>query len=78
MIKEERLKKVQEMKEKLRELNSNKLTKLVFVTFSHSFARINLCQLNNESIMQKITRCFRNNPNKLEIEGITISRAPEP
>lgn len=46
-------------------------TRIVFVTFNHTFAKSNLLMMNKVSIFQKML-CFQKNPLKLDIPGLII------
>lgn len=76
-LREERLSRLHQMEQQLEELNRQKPTKLIFVSFQHSYDLINLCQLNENGIFSKLKTLVRKTV-KLPIEDITISRAPEP
>ena len=71
-IASERIKGLEFMQQKYRSLESNH-TVTAFVTFHHSFAKINLLRLNHFSFLNRM-----GHPLKLSIKGLEIRRAPEP
>lgn len=52
-IAEERIGKLKRIQERYRQMNKRE-TKMVFVTFNHSYAKINLMRLNSRSFFQKL------------------------
>lgn len=52
-------------------------TKIVFVTFSHTFAKINLLKLNHRGFLSWLN-CCRDQQLLLNIPGASFSSAPEP
>ena len=73
----ERLKNLQHIESLYRENRYSHPTKIVFVTFNHTFAKINMLRLNESRYFRCRNLCKDNN-HLLNIPGITVSPAPEP
>lgn len=64
------------IEEDFQKLNETKDTKLVFVTFNHSYARLNYEGLNKPGLIDRINDMAEFNEYRMKIHGIKVSRAP--
>lgn len=76
-VSDERVRSLQYIENLYRQNSAYKSTKIVFVTFNHTFAKINLLRLNSRGPFWWLN-CCRNKEYLLNIPGAVVEEAPEP